>query len=130
DVAGPDFLDGTALALSPTTAGGDDQRLTERVRVPGGAGPRLECDAGSSNTRRVGGIEQPVDPDGAGKIILRTLFGRARADSFDVHVKFLVMTKAVPISTVRLTGSRGQAEKRVTNSTLTGIDYLGLVQCK
>ena len=25
---------------------------------------------------------------------LRTLFGRVRADSFDVHVKFLVMTKA------------------------------------
>src|SRR5690349_11288448 len=42
----------------------------------------------------------------------------------------LLSRRRIPISTVRLTGGRGQAEKRVTNSTLTGIDYLGSVQSK
>src|SRR3954451_17875344 len=37
DVARPDLLDRTTLALHETEAGGDDQRLAERVRVPGGA---------------------------------------------------------------------------------------------
>jgi hypothetical protein len=30
-VAGADFFDGTAFALSPAAAGGDDERLTERI---------------------------------------------------------------------------------------------------
>ena len=44
DVAGADFLDRTALALDATTPGGDDQRLAERMGVPGGTGAGLECD--------------------------------------------------------------------------------------
>src|SRR5438445_5113073 len=42
DVARPDFLDRPALALHPTEAGGDNQCLPERMRVPGGARTRLE----------------------------------------------------------------------------------------
>ena len=47
DVAGADFLDGSALALRAAAAGGDDQRLAERVGVPGGAGAGLEGDEGA-----------------------------------------------------------------------------------
>ena len=48
DVAGADFLDGAARALRPAAAGGDDQRLAERMRVPGGARAGLEGDAGAA----------------------------------------------------------------------------------
>ena len=36
-IAGTYLLDGAAVALSPSQPSGDDQRLTERVCVPGGA---------------------------------------------------------------------------------------------
>ena len=41
---GADFLDWSTVALHASATGGDDQRLTERVRVPGGAGAGLEGD--------------------------------------------------------------------------------------
>jgi hypothetical protein len=44
DVAGPDFLEGTALALHPAQPGCDDQRLTERMRVPGCPRARFKGD--------------------------------------------------------------------------------------
>ncbi len=44
-ITGPEFIDRSALALNPAAAGCDDQSLAERMRVPGGAGTRLECDA-------------------------------------------------------------------------------------
>ena len=50
-VAGPDLLDRAALALRPAAAGGDDQRLPERMRVPCGARARLEGDAALPATR-------------------------------------------------------------------------------
>src|SRR5579859_563436 len=34
DVAWPDFLDWAAVALHPAAAGGDNQRLTQRMGVP------------------------------------------------------------------------------------------------
>jgi hypothetical protein len=37
DVAGADLLDQAPLALAAAQAGDHDQRLAERVRVPGGA---------------------------------------------------------------------------------------------
>ena len=48
DVAGADFLDRAALALDPAAAGGDDQGLAQRMRVPGGARAGLERDAGAA----------------------------------------------------------------------------------
>ena len=53
-VAGPDLLDRAALALHPAAAGRDDQRLPERMRVPGSASARLERDAGALDERRIG----------------------------------------------------------------------------
>jgi len=37
DVAGADFLDRSAIALRPSAAGGDDEDLAERMRMPRGA---------------------------------------------------------------------------------------------
>ena len=73
---GPDFLDRAALALDPAAAGGDDQRLTERMRVPGGAGAGLERDAGAANAGRIGRAEQRIDADRAGELVRRSLAGR------------------------------------------------------
>src|SRR3954451_13765853 len=46
------FLDCSAFLLYPTETGRDDERLPQRVRVPGGASPRLEGDAGRRRTGR------------------------------------------------------------------------------
>src|SRR5262245_3377459 len=45
DIAGHDLFDRSAPALRPPAAGGYDQRLTERMRMPRRAGARLEGDA-------------------------------------------------------------------------------------
>ena len=54
DVTRPDFLDRAAPALRPAAAGRHDQRLTERMRVPGRPGTGLKGDAGTSHTPRRG----------------------------------------------------------------------------
>ena len=43
-IAGMNFLDRTALALRPSTTGGDNQRLAQGVRMPRRTSPWLECD--------------------------------------------------------------------------------------
>src|SRR5438132_629634 len=45
DIAGSDFFNLPAPTLNPPKAGRDDQRLTEWMRMPGGAGARFERDA-------------------------------------------------------------------------------------
>jgi hypothetical protein len=57
DVTGPDLLDRAALALHPTEPSGDDQRLTERVRVPGRAGAGLERDLASTDAGGIRSLE-------------------------------------------------------------------------
>ena len=57
DITWPDFLDRPAFALHPSEAKRDDQRLTERMRMPGGACTRLERDACATNTCRFGRLE-------------------------------------------------------------------------
>ena len=69
DVAGTNFFDGTAFALGPTEAGGDDDGLAEGMRVPGGAGAGFEgdnCGGGASGRLR---LEERIDPDCAGEPI-------------------------------------------------------------
>src|SRR5258707_563615 len=56
-VSRPDFFSRPALAPRPPAAGRHDQPLAERVRVPRGAGTRLEGDAGTKNSRRIGCFE-------------------------------------------------------------------------
>src|SRR5438105_10791165 len=66
DIAWPDFLDRSALALRPADAGRDDQCLTEWMCMPGGAGTRLKRDACATNTCRFGCLEQRVNAHPAG----------------------------------------------------------------
>ena len=56
DVARPDFLDRAALALHPAAAGRDDQRLAQRMGVPGGARAGLEGDAGAATRAGSGAL--------------------------------------------------------------------------
>ena len=72
-VAGSDFFDRGAPALYQPRAGGDDQSLAERMRVPGRARAGLERDAGAADARRIGRLEQRVDTDRAGEPFRRPL---------------------------------------------------------
>jgi len=76
---------GPPPALCQAAAGGDDESLAERVRVPGSARARLESYAGALNKRRFGRLKQGIDPDGAREPLCRPLGGRLRANPFDVH---------------------------------------------
>src|ERR1700736_2566532 len=71
-ITGANFLDRPALALNPTAVERHNQSLAERMRMPGGAVIRLECDARAANTRRIGCLEQRVDTDCAGEVIYRS----------------------------------------------------------
>src|SRR5207247_8969159 len=78
-VAWPDFLDPPTGALDPADAGGDDQGLTERVRVPRRSRTGLEGDARTGRPGRVRRIEQGIDADRAGEPLRRSLAGLLRA---------------------------------------------------
>src|SRR6266511_3810989 len=64
-VAGADHLDGAALALAEADALGHPDRLSVRVRVPGGARRRGEVDAGRAHPRLLRRRCDRVDVDGA-----------------------------------------------------------------
>src|SRR5919201_5147987 len=57
DVAGPNLLDRAAPALRTSHAGGHDQRLTERMRVPGGPSAGFESDPRAGGARWIGRLE-------------------------------------------------------------------------
>ena len=76
DVAGPDLLDRAALALHPAQPGCDDQRLTERMRVPGCPRARLKGDGGSADAGGIFTRKRCVDAHGAGKIRPQGLWPR------------------------------------------------------
>src|SRR5260370_427753 len=80
-----DFLDPAAPNLHPPAAGCDDQGLAERVGVPCGASTGLEGDAGANNTCRVGSLEQRIDAHSARELFRRSLAGRLRTASLDLH---------------------------------------------
>src|SRR5258708_25745618 len=71
DIAGMDLLNGTTLMLDPTAAGGDNEDLTQRMRVPGVTSTRLARNASAANAGWRVCIEQGVDTCGAGKIFSR-----------------------------------------------------------
>src|SRR6266487_3720900 len=75
-IAWANFLDRSALTLRPAEAGGNYQRLTEWMCMPGGASTRLECDSCATNACRLGRLEQRVNPNCAGKIFGRSFAGR------------------------------------------------------
>lgn len=85
DVAGANLLDGGAIALDPSAAGGDDERLAEWVGVPCGARAGLEGDAGGAEERGVLGLDERVDADGAGEPIGGAADGGDGTGALDVH---------------------------------------------
>lgn len=99
DVAGADLLDGTAFALHATEARCDDQRLAERMGVPGGAGAGLEGDAGASRACGAGHGKQRVDTHAAGKPIGWSFGRRLRTASLDIHLYLLPFDAGVDVST-------------------------------
>ena len=68
-IARPNFLDRSVPTLRPPKTRRDDQRLTKRMRMPGGTGTRLERDARATNTCRFRRFEQRINPNCAGKPI-------------------------------------------------------------
>src|SRR2546427_12487925 len=75
-IAGPDDLDRAAPALHEAAAGRDDERLTERMRVPITARAWLERYVGATRTCRAGRLEELVDADSAGEVLGRSSRGR------------------------------------------------------
>ena len=53
NIAWPDFFNTSAFALGPAETGGDNQRLAERMRMPGGARTRLERHSRATHARWV-----------------------------------------------------------------------------
>src|SRR5215218_4037903 len=85
DVAGADLLDGASFALREAEPEQHDERLTERVRVPGRARAGLE---GHRRARRARGSrcrEEWVDADRAGEPVSGPLIRGLRARARDVH---------------------------------------------
>src|SRR5262249_25266744 len=85
DIAWPDFLFRATLTLRPAAAIGDDQRLAQRMRVPGGARARLEGDDHTTDTRGLATLEPRVHPHRPGGVFRRSLGRGLRTDSFDLH---------------------------------------------
>src|SRR6516165_12757506 len=81
-VARPDLVDEAAPNLGPSEPRRDDQRLTKGMCMPRRAGSRLERDAGATNTRRFGCLEQRVNADHAGKPLAQSFAGGLRSTSF------------------------------------------------
>src|SRR6202162_4965105 len=76
DVARPDLSDGFTPGLHQTDAVGDVERLSEGVRMPGGAGTGAEADGVHPGPRRrYAGIDR-IDPDVAGEHLVWALGGR------------------------------------------------------
>jgi hypothetical protein len=68
-IPGADLLDRAAFALGPTAPSSDDQRLTERVRMPRSPRARLEGNACTLNKCRIWRLEKRIDPYRAGEPI-------------------------------------------------------------
>src|SRR5262249_4216493 len=84
-VARSNFHFGSSIALHPPAPGRDDQRLPKRMRMPSTVGSRLERDLRTARASRVGCLEQRVNANRAGEILVRSLAGRLRTILFDLH---------------------------------------------
>src|SRR5262245_7130588 len=85
DIARPHLLDGTSLALHAAKARQDDQRLSERVRVPRGACSRLKCNASGSDAGALGCRNERINSHRPREILCLTPAGRLRAVAPNLH---------------------------------------------
>src|SRR3954469_11605006 len=88
DITGPNLFNGSAPALDAAGPGGHDQRLAERMGVPGGARAWLECHGRTRSSGGSGGLKQRIDTDRAGKPVTGSFGGRLRTCSSDLHGEF------------------------------------------
>jgi hypothetical protein len=72
----PDFLDRPVFALNPAAASGDDQSLTEWVRMLRRARAGLEGDQSTRNTGRIRRAEQRINTHGSSEILYGSFVGR------------------------------------------------------
>src|SRR5689334_4305173 len=75
-ITGTDFLDGAAFTLRPSGTGRDNQRLAERMRMPGRARAGRKSDTGTAAARGLSCLKQRVDADRAGEIVGGPIAGR------------------------------------------------------
>lgn len=68
-VPGANLLDGAIPTLCEAAASGDDERLTERVRVPSRPRTGLKCNTGAQDAGWVWCVEQGINPYIACKIL-------------------------------------------------------------
>src|SRR3954451_9123540 len=85
DVARADLLNGAALTLHQAEACHDNEGLTKRMRMPGGARAGLKGDERASNAGGLGRAEQGIDAHRASKPVGWAFAGRLRAAACDVH---------------------------------------------
>jgi hypothetical protein len=88
----PDLLNRSAFALRASKSGGDDQRLTKWMRMPGGASTRLERDACGTHPCRFRRLEQRINPYRAGEPISRAFCRRSRSNSYYLHFSNVVVS--------------------------------------
>ena len=69
NVASPDDLYRLAFLLGEPDAGGHNQSLTCRMRMPGGAGTRFKSDIRAGNLNLVIRYEQGINPHATGKVL-------------------------------------------------------------
>ena len=86
--------------------GGDDQRLPQRMGVPGRACARLEGDGAATHPSGRLGLEQTVNPYAAREILGSALHRRLGADPGDTHAFVLIRRRLARLE-LRLTPSRG-----------------------
>ena len=91
-IAGVNLLDRAAFPLRPTAAGGHDEGLPKRMRMPRSPCARLKGDQGAGNESWVGSLKQRINADCAGKPVCGALAGWLRADTFDFHERILNRT--------------------------------------
>src|SRR5205085_6799445 len=84
-VARSNLLDRAAPALRAAGTGGDDQRLTERMRMPRRPRAGLEDDARADGAPGIGGLEHRIEAHRAREVLGRSFTGRLRPRPLDLH---------------------------------------------
>src|SRR5436309_10143424 len=85
DVTGANLFNESAPALDATGPGRHDQRLAERMGMPGGARAWLGGHGRTRSPGGRGGLKQRIDTDRAGKPVTGSFRGRLRTCSSDLH---------------------------------------------
>src|SRR5207247_5625351 len=81
-----DLFGGTSRALHEAATGRHNERLAERMGMPGCAGAGLEGNARTLHAPGSACLEQRLDAHVPGERFLRSLARRSRTASLDLHI--------------------------------------------